>query len=129
MAEPANLSAIQRMTRRAHATPAPDRGTRAKRAFQRAVRRAGAPFPGLSPEPQKEEVNWGLPLGDLLTELPDGGLLIGLDAPQNRRGLCLLQQPFIKDTSLAVVDIVNEAVGKLGENIRVKRFTRFSIGE
>ena len=95
MAEPANLSAIQRMTRRAHATPAPDRGTRAKRAFQRAVRRAGAPFPGLSPEPQKEEVNWGLPLGDLLTELPDGGLLIGLDAPQNGRGLCLLQQPLV----------------------------------
>ena len=43
--------------------------------------------------------------------------------------VCLLQQPFIKDTSLSVVDVVNEAVGKLGENIRVKRFTRFSIGE
>ncbi len=43
--------------------------------------------------------------------------------------VCLLQQPFIKDASVSVVDIVNEAVGKLGENIRVKRFTRFSIGE
>ena len=55
-------------------------------------------------------------------DVPDGD---GRDPEE----VCLLQQPFIKDTSLSVVDIVNEAVGKLGENIRVKRFTRFSIGE
>ena len=48
---------------------------------------------------------------------------------QDPEEVCLLQQPFIKDTSVSVVDVVNEAVGKLGENIRVKRFTRFSIGE
>lgn len=56
------------------------------------------------------------------SDVPDGE---GHDPEQ----VCLLQQPFIKDTSMSVVDIVNEAVGKLGENIRVKRFTRFSIGE
>ena len=56
------------------------------------------------------------------SDVPDGE---GHDPEE----VCLLQQPFIKDTSVSVVDIVNEAVGKLGENIRVKRFTRFSIGE
>lgn len=42
---------------------------------------------------------------------------------------CLLQQPFIRDPSKTVQDLVNETVGKLGENVRVRRFTRFSLGE
>ena len=42
---------------------------------------------------------------------------------------CLLQQPFIKDPSKSIQDLINEAVGKLGENIRVRRFQRFSLGE
>ena len=42
---------------------------------------------------------------------------------------CLLQQPFIKDPSKSIQDIINETVGKLGENIRVRRFQRFSLGE
>ena len=42
---------------------------------------------------------------------------------------CLLQQPFIRDPGKTVQDLVNEAVGKLGENVRVRRFTRFSLGE
>lgn len=41
----------------------------------------------------------------------------------------LLQQPFIKDPSLTVQDLINEAVGKLGENVRVNRIARFSLGE
>ena len=41
----------------------------------------------------------------------------------------LLQQPFIKDPSLTVHDLINEAVGKLGENVRVNRIARFSLGE
>ncbi len=41
----------------------------------------------------------------------------------------LMQQPFIKDPSKSVQDLVNEGIGKLGENIRVRRFTRFSLGE
>jgi elongation factor Ts len=41
----------------------------------------------------------------------------------------LMQQPFIKDPSRSVQDMVNEGIGKLGENIRVRRFTRFSLGE
>ena len=42
---------------------------------------------------------------------------------------CLLQQPFIRDPSRTVQDLVTETVGKLGENVRVRRFTRFSLGE
>lgn len=41
----------------------------------------------------------------------------------------LMQQTFIKDPSRTIRDLVNEAVGKLGENIQVRRFTRFSLGE
>ena len=42
---------------------------------------------------------------------------------------CLLQQPFIKDPTRTVQDRLNDEVGKLGENVRVRRFTRFSLGE
>ena len=41
----------------------------------------------------------------------------------------LLSQPFIKDPSKSIQDVINETVGKLGENIRVRRFQRFSLGE
>ena len=49
------------------------------------------------------------------------------DAPAQEN--VLLQQPFIKDPSLTVQDLINEAVGKLGENVRVNRIARFSLGE
>ncbi|TWI77428.1 translation elongation factor Ts (EF-Ts) [Desulfobotulus alkaliphilus] len=41
---------------------------------------------------------------------------------------CLLSQPYIKDPKLTVQDILNETVGKIGENIVIKRFSRFQIG-
>ena len=41
----------------------------------------------------------------------------------------LMQQPFIKDPTKSIQELVNESIGKLGENIRVRRFTRFSLGE
>ncbi len=43
--------------------------------------------------------------------------------------VCLLEQDFIRDSGKKVKDIVTESVGKLGENIVVKRFARFVIGE
>ncbi len=95
MAEAAPQSALQKMARRGRSRPVPDRGAGARRAFQRALRRAGAPFPGLLPEPEGDEVQWALLLGDLLTSLPDGGLVVGLDAPHGQRGLCLLDQPLV----------------------------------
>ena len=45
------------------------------------------------------------------------------------REVCLLQQSFIREPDLTVQDLVNAAVGKLGENIRVRRFSRFALGE
>jgi elongation factor Ts len=41
----------------------------------------------------------------------------------------LLKQPWIKDGSKDIRTLVNETIGKTGENIQVKRFARFEIGE
>lgn len=41
---------------------------------------------------------------------------------------CLLQQPYIKDPSKIVQDIINETIAKTGENIKVSRFSRFELG-
>jgi elongation factor Ts len=43
--------------------------------------------------------------------------------------ICLLEQPWVRDDKKKVGDLVNEAVGKLGENITVARFARFAVGE
>ena len=43
--------------------------------------------------------------------------------------ICLLEQPFIRDPEKTVKDIVTEAIAKLGENILVRRFARFQLGE
>jgi elongation factor Ts len=42
---------------------------------------------------------------------------------------CLLDQAFVKDDSMTVDDVVNRAIGALGERIRVRRFTRYALGE
>jgi len=42
---------------------------------------------------------------------------------------CLLEQPFIKDSSQKIKDIVTGMVAKIGENILVRRFVRFQVGE
>ena len=42
---------------------------------------------------------------------------------------CLVEQNFIKDQSVKVKDVVSEVAARVGENIRIKRFSRFSIGE
>ncbi|MEM9446501.1 MAG: translation elongation factor Ts [Verrucomicrobiota bacterium] len=43
--------------------------------------------------------------------------------------ICLLEQPFIKDQNKSIQDIVNEKIGELGENIIIRRFARYSVGE
>lgn len=43
--------------------------------------------------------------------------------------LALLAQPYIKDPSLTVEDLIKRSVAKLGEAIRVRRFTRYALGE
>jgi elongation factor Ts len=41
----------------------------------------------------------------------------------------LLEQPFIRDESKTVRDLITEAISRMGENIQVRRFARFRIGE
>ncbi|CAN6463019.1 unnamed protein product [Victoria cruziana] len=43
--------------------------------------------------------------------------------------LALLEQPFIRDDNLLIKDLVNQTVATLGENIRVRRFVRYTLGE
>jgi len=42
---------------------------------------------------------------------------------------CLLKQPYVRDPSLTVTDALNDVIAKIGENITIKRFVRFQIGE
>src|SRR5579875_3157497 len=43
--------------------------------------------------------------------------------------VCLLEQPFIKEQSVTVKEMIATKVGKLGENITVRRFARFKVGD
>ena len=42
---------------------------------------------------------------------------------------CLLEQPFVKDPDLTIQDLLNGVIGKLGEKIEIRRFTRYQVGE
>src|ERR1700735_4547379 len=43
--------------------------------------------------------------------------------------VCLLEQPFIKDQTVSISQLIATQVGKLGENIAVRRFARFKVGD
>jgi elongation factor Ts len=43
--------------------------------------------------------------------------------------VCLLEQPFIKEQSMTITQLIAQKVGKLGENITVRRFARFKVGD
>mgnify|MGYP001334872521 CR=1 FL=1 len=43
--------------------------------------------------------------------------------------VCLLDQPFIKDPSMKVKDVLAQLIAKIGENIVIRRFTRYEVGE
>lgn len=42
---------------------------------------------------------------------------------------CLLEQPFVKDTDKTIGDLVTDMISKLGENMAIRRFVRFRLGE
>ena len=42
---------------------------------------------------------------------------------------CLMEQAFVKEPSRRVKDLIQDAIARLGENIRVRRFVRYSVGE
>ena len=43
--------------------------------------------------------------------------------------VCLYDQPFIKDQTINVSQLIASKIGKLGENISVRRFARFKVGD
>lgn len=43
--------------------------------------------------------------------------------------ICLLEQPFIKNPEISVGDLLTEMISKIGENISIRRFTRYEVGE
>ena len=43
--------------------------------------------------------------------------------------ICLLEQPFVKDPDKTIQTLIKETIGKLGENISIRRFSRFKVGE
>lgn len=54
-------------------------------------------------------------------EIPEGADI----EPQS---VCLLQQPYIRDPGKTIRDVIVEVIAKVGENIRVRRFSRFELG-
>ena len=42
---------------------------------------------------------------------------------------CLLNQPYVRDTDMSVADLLNGFIARIGENISIKRFVRYQIGE
>jgi elongation factor Ts len=40
-----------------------------------------------------------------------------------------MNQSYVKDPSKTIQDLVNDAIAKLGENVQVRRFTRFALSE
>jgi len=43
--------------------------------------------------------------------------------------VCLYEQPFIKDQTVSILQLITTKIGKLGENISVRRFARFKVGD
>jgi elongation factor Ts len=43
--------------------------------------------------------------------------------------VCLMSQPYVKDPQKTISELLKETIGKIGENIQIKRFARFQIGE
>lgn len=42
--------------------------------------------------------------------------------------ICLLDQPFVKDPDFTIQDLITDLIGKMGESISIKRFSRFQVG-
>lgn len=43
--------------------------------------------------------------------------------------VCLMEQPFVKDPDKTITDLITESIAKIGENISIRRFTRYQLGE
>ncbi|MEL7570616.1 MAG: translation elongation factor Ts [Eubacteriaceae bacterium] len=45
------------------------------------------------------------------------------------KDICLMEQPFVKDPDKSVADVVKEIIASIGENIKIRRFVRYQMGE
>lgn len=43
--------------------------------------------------------------------------------------VCLMEQPFVKDPDKTISDLITESIAKIGENISIRRFSRYQLGE
>jgi len=62
-------------------------------------------------------------------DVPAAALKNELDKEEFYKNHCLLEQPFVKDPSITVKDYLGSLVAKLSENISIRRFVRYKIGE
>jgi elongation factor Ts len=60
--------------------------------------------------------------GDVMEKMIDGKLEKYFEES------CLLEQPFVKDPSKKISDLIAESTAKMGENVQVRRFARFQLG-
>lgn len=51
------------------------------------------------------------------------------DSEEDPKVVVLLEQPYMKDDSLTIAELVRDTIAKTGENIRIKRFARFDLGQ
>jgi elongation factor Ts len=51
------------------------------------------------------------------------------DETRSPEEICLVDQSYIRDPSRTVADVIQEMAAKVGENVRVRRFARFALGE
>jgi elongation factor Ts len=56
------------------------------------------------------------------TEIPEGSNLVPNEA-------CLMLQPYIKDPTKTIKDVIAETIARTGENIKVRRFIRYELGD
>ncbi len=67
---------------------------------------------------------------DMATKKPDIKEKIVQGRVEKRlKEMCLLDQPYIKDQNITVSELIEQSIAQLGENIKVRRFTRFVLGE
>jgi len=71
---------------------------------------------------QRQQIGPGKP-EEVMEKILDGKL------NKHFSEVCLLEQPFIKDESITIRDLITNKIAKLGENIKVRRFARFELGE
>ena len=55
-------------------------------------------------------------------DMPEG-------SEEDPKVVCLLEQSYLKDESKTVAEMVKETIAKTGENIRIRRFARFEVGD